>query len=40
MKTFSMMLGFLDMFTRIVFEIIGMLPLTENCVGAKGFKIT
>ena len=39
MKTFSIILWFLEMFTRIVYEIIDILPSTKICVGAKGFKI-
>jgi len=40
MKTFSITLGFLEMFIGIVFEIRDMLPSAENCAGAKGFKIS
>lgn len=37
MKRFSMMLGFLEMFIGIIFEITDILPSTRTCVGAKGF---
>ena len=38
MKTFSIILVFLEMFSRIVYEITDMLPSKKTCAGAKGFK--
>lgn len=37
MKIFSMMLGSLEMFIGIIFEITDILPSERVCVGAKGF---
>jgi len=38
MKTFSITLGFLEMFTGTVREINDMVPSAENFAGAKGFE--
>ena len=38
MKTFSITLGSLEMFTGIVGEITTMFPSAYTCVGAKGFR--